>query len=116
MVRTKKTSAHHFVNLRAVYEGIFRSLRPSGSFVQFDLICHNHPIFKMAAGAYSSYFQWVSDRKEFFREIKFQGNFSQEELHCVWSVSKSKLYQMFRRRYVSMLNQLSDEQIEEGRR
>jgi len=107
-------SAHHFVNLRAVYEGIFRSLRPSGSFVQFDLICHNHPTFKMAADAYSSYFQRVSDRKEFFREIQFQGNFSQEELHYGWSVSKSKLYEMFRGRYVSMFHQFSDEQIEKG--
>lgn len=68
----------------------------------------------MAADPYSSYFQWVSDRKEFFREIKFQGNFSQEELHYVWSVSKSKLYEMFRRHYVSTFHQFSDEQIEDG--
>jgi len=107
-------SEHHFVNPQAVYEGIFRSLRPGGSFIQFDTIHHGHPIFKMAADAFSSYLQRVRERKELFREIKFQGKFSQEELHYLWSVSKSKLYEMFRRHYVSTFHQFTVEQIEEG--
>ena len=107
-------STHHFVDPHAVYEGIFRSLRPSGSFVQFDSVHHNHPIFKMAANGYSSYFQKVNERKQFLREIKVQGKFSQEEFSVAWSVTKSKFYEMFRRRYVSTFHQFSDEQIEAG--
>lgn len=107
-------STHHFVNPHDVYEGIFRFLRPSGIFVQFDSVSHSHPIFKLAANGYSSYFEKVSERKEFFREIKFQGKFSQEEFSFVWSLTKPKLYEMFRRRYVSTFYQFSDEQIEEG--
>ena len=107
-------SAHHFVNPHDVYEGIFRFLRPSGIFVQFDSVSHSHPIFKLAANGYSSYLDKVSERSEFFHEIKFQGKFSQEELPFAWSLTKPKLYEMFRRRYVSMFHQFSDEQIEEG--
>ena len=107
-------STHHFADPNTVYEGIFRSLRPSGSFVQFDLVTHSHPTFKMASNSYNSYFQKVSERKEFLREIKFQGKFSQEEFSFAWYVTKSKLYEMFRRRYTSVLHQLRDEQIEEG--
>ena len=107
-------STHHFVDPNTVYEGIFRSLRPRGSFVQFDSVSHHHPIFKMAANGLSSYFQKVSERKQFFREIKFQGKLSQEEVSFAWSLTKSKLYEMFRRRYVSTFHQFSDEQIEAG--
>ena len=107
-------SAHHFLDPNIVYEGIFRALRPRGSFVQFDCVAHSHPTFKMALNSYSSIFQKVNERKEFFREIKFQGKFSQEEFSFAWSVTKSKLYEMFRRRYISVLQQLRDEQIEEG--
>jgi len=107
-------STHHFVDPNTVYEGIFRSLRPSGSFVQFDSVSHSHPMFKIAANGYSSYFQKVSEGKQFFREIKFKGKFSQEEFSFAWSLTKSKLYEMFRRRYVSTFYQFTDEQIEEG--
>lgn len=107
-------STHHFVDPDAVYEGIFRALRPSGAFVQFDTIRHNHPYFKMAENTLSTYSQRVSERKQFLREIKFQGKFSQEEFSYAWSVRKSKLYEMFRLRCMSMFHQLSDEQIEEG--
>lgn len=107
-------STHHFVDPNTVYKGIFRSLRPSGSFVQFDSVRHCHPIFKMATNGLSSYFQKVSERKQFLRDIKFQGKLSQEELSFAWSLTKSKLYEMFRRRYVSTFHQFSDEQIEAG--
>ena len=108
-------SAHHFVDPNTVYEKIFRSLRPCGSFVEFDLLKHGHPIlFKIAEKGYNSYFQKVREGKEVFREMKFKGKFSQEEFTYAWSLTKSKLYEMFRRRYVSTFYQLTDEQIEEG--
>lgn len=107
-------STHHFVDPNTVYKGIFRSLRPSGSFVQFDSVRHCHPIFKMATNGLSSYFQKVSERKQFLRDIKFQGKLSQGELSFAWSLTKSKLYEMFRCRYVSTFHQFSDEQIEAG--
>ena len=107
-------SAHHFVDPDAVYSGIFRSLRPSGTFVQYDTISDGHPKFRIAANNWSTHSQRVSERKQFLREIKFQGKFSQEEFSYTWSVTKSKLYEMFRCRYMSMCRQLSDEQIEEG--
>jgi len=107
-------STHHFVDPNTVYERILGSLRPSGSFVQFDWVSISHPIFKLAANCYSSYFQEVSERKQFFREMKFKGKFSQEEFSYAWSLTKSKLYEMFRRRYTSKFYQFTDEQIEEG--
>ena len=107
-------SAHHFVDPDAVYKGIFRSLRSGGIFVQFDAISDGHPKFKMALDEVSNYSQRVSVRKKFLREIAFQGKFTQKEISYPWSVTKSKLYEMFRCRYVSMFHQLSDEQIEEG--
>ena len=107
-------SAHHFVDPNTVYESILRSLRPSGSFIQLDSVSHRHPFLKMAVNGFNSYFQKVSERKQFFREIKFQGKLSQEELSFTWSLTKSKLYEMFRRRYVSTFHQFSDEQIEAG--
>ena len=106
--------SHHFVDPNTVYERIFRSLRPSGSFVQFDWVSITHPIFKVAANSYSSYFQDVRERKQFLREIKFKGKFSQEEFSYAWSLTKSKLYEMFRRRYTSKFYQFTDEQIEDG--
>jgi len=36
-------SAHHFADPNTVYEKIFRSLRPNGSFLQFDSVSHSHP-------------------------------------------------------------------------
>ena len=71
-------------------------------------------MFKMAANGYSSYFQKVSERKQFFREIKFKGKFSQGEFSFAWSLTKSEFYEMFRRRYVSTFYHFTDEQIEEG--
>ena len=68
----------------------------------------------MAANGYSSYFQKVSERKQFFREMKFKGKFSQEEFSFAWSLKKSKLNEMFRRRYVSTFYPFTDDQIEEG--
>ena len=107
-------STHHFVEPDAVYKGIFRCLRLGGTFVQFDTISIGHPKFKMAADNWCTHSRKVNERKNFLREIKFQGKFTQEEVSCPWSVTKSKLYEMFRYRYMSMFYQLSDEQIEEG--
>ena len=105
---------HHFVDHDAVYKGIFRSLRPGGIFVQFDTISDGHPKFKMAVDKWSTHSQKASERKKFLREIMFQGKFTQKEICSPWSVTKSKLYEMFRCRYMSIFHQLSDEQIEEG--
>ena len=107
-------STHHFVDPDAVYKGIFRSLRPGGVFVQFDTISDGHPKFKMAVDKMSTHAQNVSERKKFLSEITFQGKFTQKEICYPWSVTKSKLYEMFRCRYVSMFHQFSDEKIEEG--
>ena len=107
-------STHHFIDPNTVYEKIFRSLRPSGCFLQFDSVSHSHPIFKMAENGYSSYFQKVSERKQFLREIKFKGKLSQEEFSFAWNLTKSKLYEMFRRRCVSTFFQFTDDEIEEG--
>ena len=105
---------HHFVDHDAVYKGIFRSLRPGGIFVQFDTISDGHPKFKMAVEKWSTHSQKASERKKFLREIMFQGKFTKKEICSPWSVTKSKLYEMFRSRYMSIFHQLSDEQIEEG--
>ena len=109
-------SAHHFADLDAVYKGIVRSLRPGGSFIQFDGISTGHPMFKMATNTWSMrhYFKRVSDSERSLREINLQGKISQEKFTFPWSVTKSKLYEMFRGRYTSMLYHLSDEEIEEG--
>ena len=107
-------SAHHFVDPDAVYKGIFRSLRPGGIFVQFDAISDGHPKFKMVVDKMSANSQKASERKKFLHEIMFQGKFTKKEISSPWSVTKSKLYEMFRCRYMSIYRQFSDEQIEEG--
>ena len=107
-------STHHFVDPDAVYKGIFRSLRPGGIFVQFDTISDGHPKFKMAVDKWSAHSQKASERKKFLYDIMFQGKFTKKEISSPWSVTKSKLYEMFRCRYMSTFHQLSDEQIEEG--
>ena len=108
-------STHHFVDPDVVYKGIFRSLRPGGTFVHILTISDGHPKFKAAVDKMNiHYFQKMSEMKKFLREIKFQGKFTQKEVCYPWRVTKSKLYEMFRCRYMSMFCQLSDEQIEEG--
>ena len=108
-------SAHHFADPDAVYKGIVRSLRPGGTFFQFDALSTGHPMFKMATNTWSMHYsKKVSDSERSLREINLQGKISQEKFTFPWSVTKSKLYEMFRGRYTSMLYQLSDEQIEEG--
>ena len=107
-------SAHHFVDPDAVYKGIVRSLRPGGSFIQVDALSASHPMFKMAANTLSAHFKKVSDKEQSLRGLNLQGKMSQEEYTYPQSVTKSKLYEMFRCRYMSMFYPLSDEQIEEG--
>ncbi|XP_078365588.1 demethylmenaquinone methyltransferase-like [Oculina patagonica] len=108
-------SAHHFDDADAVYKGIVRSLRPGGSFVQFDTISPGYPKFKMAANSWSVlYSKRLSTTDKLLKGMNLQGKISQEEYTNPWSVTKSKLYEMFRCRYVSMFYHLSDAQIEEG--
>jgi len=107
-------STHHFVDPAAAYKGIFRSLRPGGTFIQILTISDGHPKFQVAVDKMSIHSQKMSETKKFLRGIKFQGKFTQKEVCYPWSVTKSKLYEMFRCRYMSMFHQLSDEQIEEG--
>ena len=107
-------SAHHFVDPDAVYKGIVRSLCSGGSFVQFDMLTTGHPMFKMAGNTWSMHSKRIDDCEKLLRGINLQGKVSQEEFSYPWSMTKSKLYQMFRCRFMSMFYQLSDEQIEEG--
>lgn len=107
-------SAHHFVDPNAVYKSIVRSLRPGGRFIQVDTLSTGHPMFKMAANTWSAHLKKVSDKEHSLRGINLQGKISQEEFTFPQSVTKSKLYEMFRCRYMSMFYPLGDEQIEEG--
>jgi len=107
-------STHHFVDPDVAYRGIFRSLRPGGTFIQILTISDGHPKFKLAVDKMGIHSQKMSETKTFLRGIKFQGKFTQKEVSYPWSVTKSKLYEMFRCRYMSMFHKLSDDQIEQG--
>lgn len=106
-------SAHHFVERDAVFKGIVRSLRPGGSFVQVHNLENVCSMFKIAANTLDTYAKAVSECEQLLRGFSLQGKISQEECTYKPSVTKSKLYEIFRGRYMSTLSQLSDEQIEE---
>ena len=48
------------------------------------------------------------------REIGLNANISHQEFTFSASVTKSKLYEKYRCRFISLLQHLSDDQIEEG--
>ena len=109
------TSAHHFVNPDVVYKGVLRSLRPGGIFVQLNTLKSGHPVFKSAQKLLSESFERERETQfSFLRAINLGAKISQKEFSFPLAVTKSKLYEMFRCRYMSILEHFSDDKIEEG--
>lgn len=109
------TSAHHFVNPDVVYKGILRSLRPGGMFVQINILNFGHPVFKCAEmPVRQSFEQERTTQFSLLGRIDLNSKVSQEEFSFPLSLTKSKLYELFRWRYISVLEQFSDDQIEKG--
>ena len=108
-------SAHHFVNADAVFEGILCSLRPGGFFLQFNAIKSTLPSFKSAKMLLSQCFERESEVSDLLlRKIGLNGKISEEEFSFSAGIKKSKLYERYRCRFVSLFEKLSDDQIEEG--
>ncbi|KAJ7383000.1 hypothetical protein OS493_031170 [Desmophyllum pertusum] len=107
-------SSHHFVDPVAVYKGILRSLRPGGFFIEANCVEARHPMFKSAENVFNTHCKNMVNPR-LLQEMNLQGKISHQEVTTpTVAVAKSKLYEMFRCRYMSMFNRLSDEQIEEG--
>ena len=107
-------ATHHFVDPVAVLKGIMRSLRPGGFFIQINPMDTGHPIFKSAKNAVSAELERELEVRGSLQKINLDANLLQEEVTYTKALTKAKLYEMFRCRYMSMLHQLTDEQIEEG--
>ena len=108
-------SAHHFVNADAVFEGILCSLRPGGFFLQFNAIKSTLPSFKSAEMLLSQCFERESEVRDLLqRTIGLSAKISEKEFSFSAEIKKSKLYERYRCRFVSLFQKLSDEQIEEG--
>ena len=109
------TSAHHFVNPDVVFKGILCSLRPGGIFVLVSTLKSGHPIFGSAQELVSHSFEREREIQFFFqRATNLNAKISQQELSFPLGVTKSKLYEMFRCRHMSIFDHFSDDQIEEG--
>ena len=105
-------SAHHF-NSDIAFKRILRSLRPSGIFFLVTTLKSSLPIFKSAKEPVSQSLE--EGRKSHFSFLNnLNAKVSQQEFSYSASVTKSKLYEMFRGRFISLLKQFSDDQIEEG--
>ena len=108
-------SAHHFVNADAVFEGILRSLRPGGFFLQFNAIKSTLPSFESAKMLLSQCFKRESEVRDLLqRKIGLSAKISEKEFSFSAEITKSKLYKRYRCRFVSLFQKLSDDQIEEG--
>ena len=108
-------SAHHFVNADAVFEGILCSLRPGGFFLQFNAIKSTLPSFKSAKMLLSQCFERESEVRDLLqRKIGLNAKISEKEFSFSAEIKKSKLYERYRCRFVSLFEKLSDDQIEEG--
>ena len=108
-------SAHHFVNPDAVYKGILRSLRPGGFYVQLNTVKVSLPSFKSVKTLSSQCFEREREiSSPLLRKIGLNANLSQEEFTFSSGIKKSKLYERYRCRFISLLQHLSDDQIEEG--
>ena len=68
----------------------------------------------MAKNTWGTLSKEVSACEELIQGLTQLGKTTQEEFTYTPQVTKAKLYDMFRGRYMSMFRQLSDEQIEEG--
>ena len=108
-------SAHHFVNPDAVYKGILRSLRPGGFYVQLNTVKVSLPSFKSLKTLSSQCFEREREiSSPLLRKIGLNVSLSQEEFSFSLGVKKSKPYERYRCRFISLLQHLSDDQIEEG--
>ena len=109
-------SAHHFVNSAAVYKGILRSLRPGGFYVQINTLKSSLPSFKGVKKLMRQCFEREKEMSSpLLREIGLNANISHQEFTFSAAVTKSKLYEKYRCRFISLLQDLiSDDQIEEG--
>lgn len=77
---------------------------------------YGHPVFKSAQKLLSESFERERETQfSFLRTINLGAKISQEEFSFPLAVTKSKLYEMLRCRYImSILEHFSDDQIEEG--
>ena len=106
-------SAHHFVNPDVVFKGILRSLRPGGIFLLVTTLKSSLPIIESAEKAVTQSLE--QERESHFSFLSnLYVNISQREFSFSASMTKSKLYEMLRGRFISMLKPFSDDQIEEG--
>ena len=108
-------SAHHFVNSDAVYKGILRSLRPGGFYVQINTVRCSLPSFRGVKKLLNQCFEREKEiSSPLLREIGLNANISHQEFSFSATVTKSKLYEKYRCRFLSLLQHLSDDEIEEG--
>ena len=110
-------SAHHFINSNAVYKGILRSLRPGGFYVQINTLEGSLPSFKGVKKLMRQCFEREKEiSSPLLREIGLNANISHQEFTFSAAVTKSgrELYEKYRCRFISLLQHLSDDQIEEG--
>ena len=106
-------SAHHFVNSDVVFKGIFGSLSPGGVFFLVTNLKSGFPIFKSAEKPMSQSFE--RERESHFSFLtNLNAIVSQQEFSFQLSLTKSKLYELLRCRFIRMLEHFSDDQIEEG--
>ena len=99
-------SAHHFVNADVVFEGILRCLRPGGFFLQFNAIKSTLPSFKSAKMLLSQCFERESEVSDLLlRKIGVNAKISEEFSFSV-GIKKSKLYERYRCRFVSLFQKL----------
>ena len=106
-------SAHHFVNPDFVFKGVLRSLRPGGIFLLVTTLKNSLPIIESAEKAVNQSLE--QERESHFAFLSnLYVNISQQEFSFSASMTKSKLYEMLRGRFISMLKPFSDDQIEEG--
>jgi len=107
-------SVHHFANPVDVYEGIIRSLRPGGILLLLMTMKNGHPIFKTTIKVSGTYFDLVNDSQKLLKELdRGDIRISEHEVTLTEAMTKSTLNDSLRRRYSSVLNHLTDEQIEE---
>ena len=105
-------SVHHFVNPDVVFKGIFRSLRPGGVLFLVTTLNNGFPIFKSAEKPVSQSFERERE-SQFSFLTNLNAIVSQQEFSFQLSLTKSKLYELLRCRFISMLEHFSDDQIEE---
>ncbi|KAJ7349549.1 hypothetical protein OS493_038616 [Desmophyllum pertusum] len=99
------SATHHFIDPDAVFKGIVRSLRPGGFFIQVNTVAVGHPMFKSAEKICSTCRKnVVKPTPRLLQEMNLQGKISHQEVTTsTMTVTKSKLYEMFRCRYYELV-------------